>query len=306
MKGKSLSIEEIADSYMDHQEDLDKSIQIVTEGIQNIGEDDVDNNENVYSKFQDISEVDQHGRHELLANLRILKEEQQKLKSETTYLKQLVNKVATSQEDIQTQFEKGRGNVDWLNPQLTNIKSQLENTTTSFEARLDKLDKRLNDIITTGLHVPPFVVIMREFLHKKTKKIWWESQPFYSHPCGYKLHLEVRSGGYGAGAGRYVSVYIHLLCGEFDDQLPWPLSADVHFQLINHHLEGKNYSSKVTFTKDSEASRRVMDGRVAGTGRGYAQFVPHSALFLDQVKKTEFLKDDCLIFEISKVVLIYD
>ena len=51
----------------------------------------------------------------------------------------------------------------------------------------------------------------------------WFSFPFYTRPEGYKMYLEIDANGYiindDEGTMSYVSVYISLMRGEFDDQL---------------------------------------------------------------------------------------
>ena len=86
--------------------------------------------------------------------------------------------------------------------------------------------------------------------------------------------------------------------GEFDDQLNGPFRGYVTIQLLNQE-EDKDYVVKVSdftdHTPDDVASR-VTKGEL-NTGWGHHKFLPHTDL------EPKYLKNDCLEFSISKVVL---
>ena len=72
------------------------------------------------------------------------------------------------------------------------------------------------------------------------------SDPFYSHHHGYKFRLKISY--YSAGIG----VALHLLKGEYDDKLHWPVKVKVQLELLNqagdrHHVvrEGNMEWNKV-------------------------------------------------------------
>ena len=83
---------------------------------------------------------------------------------------------------------------------------------------------------------------------------------FYTHPHGYKKFLRVNANGHGDGEGSHISVFVHLMRGEFDDHLKWPFRGDITIQLLNqledkkqqHHTETIHFNDK---TPDSVASR---------------------------------------------------
>ena len=162
------------------------------------------------------------------------------------------------------------------------------------------LQSTVAQILESSTHLPPLQLVMNEFSGHKSKHDWWHSEPFYSHLCGYKMHLEVKANGNGVGRGTHVSVYVHLMKGENDASLEWPLSADVYFRLLNQQSPGEqDIASKVSFIPGNSAADQVLDGKLAGTGRGYAKFVPHTMLVADH---KAYLKDDCLVFEIVKII----
>ena len=240
-------------------------------------------------------------------------------------LKQQEDFVHAIIEEIQLQLEQGRGRQDKMTREQTNLQNQFDELARIIQSyqmkaphlekleRLDditqhhnnvitKLESCVNHMIISSSLTPPITLDMLDFYRHKNEGTWWQSEAFYSHQNGYKFRLEVKASGNGAGAGSHLSVYVHIMQGEFDDMLTWPLLADVHFRLVNQFSNDKHFNSKVSFTKENEASLRVLNGRKAGTGRGYSQFIPLSALSADPAKNTQYLKNDSLRFEVIKVV----
>lgn len=69
--------------------------------------------------------------------------------------------------------------------------------------------------------IVPVYLVMPDFTILKNAGDDWESEPFYAHPQGYKMFLRVEADG-GWSWPTWVSVYIHLMRGEFDHSLAWP------------------------------------------------------------------------------------
>ena len=266
---------------------------------------------------------------DIIKRMETLTKEVASVKKENKGLKQQLKQqeefVQTIIEEIQLQLEQGRGRQDKMTREQIILQNQLDELSRIIQSyqmklpqlgKLEKLDdvtqhhhnvitkleSRVNHMITSSSLTPPIRLDMPDFYRHKNEGTWWQSKPFYSHQNGYKFRLEVKASGNGAGAGTHLSVYVHVMQGEFDDVLSWPLLADVHFRLLNQFSNDKHFNSKVSFTKENEASMRVLNGRKAGTGRGYSQFIPLSALSADPAKNTQYLKNDSLRFEVIKVV----
>jgi TNF receptor-associated factor 4 len=122
-------------------------------------------------------------------------------------------------------------------------------------------------------------------------KYIFSDQPFYTHPQGYHMMLRVDANRNDDGKGTHVSVYALIVEGEHDTELKWPFVGKVTLTLLNQ-LEDKNhYTLILPFNFKS-------DNRV-GNGRGFPNFIPHSALAHDPVKNTQYLMNDTLYFRMS-------
>lgn len=60
-----------------------------------------------------------------------------------------------------------------------------------------------------------------------------QSPVFYSAKYGYKLQATLFLNGNGEGEGKYLSVYIKLLAGEYDALLSWPFRLPIGFTLLD-------------------------------------------------------------------------
>ena len=152
-------------------------------------------------------------------------------------------------------------------------------------------------------HTPPIEVLMTSFAsyHKSNKH--WYSPSFYSHDKGYKLCLRIRANGESAGSGTHLSIHIHLMRGEHDDILKWPMRGKVKLELLNRKRNEYHFPGDIEFNDASnpEVTRRVINGiqissgTAAFVGQGGATFAPQDLLFRD------YLKDDSIRIRVTGV-----
>ena len=84
---------------------------------------------------------------------------------------------------------------------------------------------------------PPFYFAIFNFSYLKITNQRWLSDPFYSHPGGYKMVISVYPGGFKNTTKSHMSVYITLRRGEFDDQLQWPFNGEITIETFNRSRE---------------------------------------------------------------------
>lgn len=97
-----------------------------------------------------------------------------------------------------------------------------------------------------------FIWIIENFSEKR-KGLCGEtiiySEPFFSHPNGYRLRLHMYPKGKD-GHGRTLSLCFSLMKGIYDDILKWPFRHDVLISLINQST-GLDYKTKISQYKNS-------------------------------------------------------
>ena len=150
--------------------------------------------------------------------------------------------------------------------------------------------------------VLPTELTMTNFDQHKIDDRWY-SPPFYTHPQGYKMCLCVYTNGSGKGKGTHVSVFAYLMRGEFDDHLKWPFQDHVTVAMLNQLKDNHHSIRTIEFTETTEAKYigRVTDEERAPGGWGYRTFIAHADLTYDPDKNCQYLKYDCLRFQIVKV-----
>ena len=147
---------------------------------------------------------------------------------------------------------------------------------------------------------PPVTFKMPSFAEKKENDVNWISPKFYSHTGGYKMCLIVHPNGFGAGKGTHLSVYIHLVYGENDDNISWPFRGEVTVELLNQQQDASHHSYTCHFNDQtpSDCVDRVTTYGM-NTGWGAPSFMSYKLL----TPGTSYCKDECLYFRITKVTL---
>ena len=106
-----------------------------------------------------------------------------------------------------------------------------------------------------------------------------ESAPFYTENYGYKLKLSMKPNGSGPGKNTHLSVFIHVMKGEYDAILPWPFKKKVRFTLIDQQ-EDPDERENVTFhfTPDNSSNNYARPTKEQNKGRGVLKLIAHEKL----------------------------
>ena len=146
----------------------------------------------------------------------------------------------------------------------------------------------------------------------------WYSPGFYTSPGGYKMRLcvytkeesedeeeaedeEDTDKNDDNNDNHFISCYINLMSGEYDDTLEWPFQGKVTIELLNQ-LEDKNHKKYTTCFNESvpeECKQRVPKGEDDAEGWGTCEFISHSKLEYNPITNCQYLKDDSLYFRVS-------
>lgn len=162
---------------------------------------------------------------------------------------------------------------------------------------ISKLKRSVNHLkMHQNLTRPVGVYKLTNFQESKAKQKDWTSPPFYSHPRGYKLCLNVEVNGYETGKGSHISAFVYVMKGKNDEQLPWPCRAHVTIELLNQLQDEGHHRHSVDL--ENENAARVKEGETTGNGYGPHKFISHDELQYDVKGNTQYLKDDSLFFRV--------
>ena len=166
----------------------------------------------------------------------------------------------------------------------------------------DQIAKLTQDVQELRNHasVCPLYITFTNFEQLRLKDEAWYSSPFYTHLKGYKMCLKVNANGRTLRDGTHnIGVFLHLMSGQFDDELEWPFQGTITVQLLNQRYGGEKENVEVTYnfndTTPLQITRRVSSGERAklNTGLGYGAFTSYANLW------SNYLKNDRLIFLIN-------
>ena len=183
------------------------------------------------------------------------------------------------------------------NEQLKQLKQEVTNLKEENKQLKQTVEKLTKDIERYQIGTPlcPIELTMTNFEQHKEDGDEWYSPPFYTHPKGYKMCTLVYAGAVGDDANVYVSLYLKLMKGEYDDQLKWPLRGIFEVQLLSQNGEERLWVRTVTYDRRTPDKYcvRVVDEKVTDVGFGMFKFIRHSKL------KPVYLQNDCLKFHIT-------
>ncbi len=171
--------------------------------------------------------------------------------------------------------------------------------------------KKQSSLLTSRLHSlntkDQKTFKMPLFTQTKEKKIKFLSDPFYTHPNGYKMVFCVDANGCGTYEGTHVSVWVVLMRGDYDEQLEFPFKGTVTFELLNQLEDNNHHSALYTFQGTEDSSKRVIYGEMSTCANGVLTFIPHENLGykITENCQCQYLKDDCLVFHVSVAVPSY-
>ena len=178
-----------------------------------------------------------------------------------------------------------------------------------FTLQLQSKDEEIAHLMqqkrsTPHVHPVNFCFTVDKFKYHMESEKEWVSEPFYTHPQGYKMCVEVFISGLDISK-KYLSLYTCVMKGENDDKLSWPFYGKLTVQLLNqksdehHHVYTIHYDESIP----QHYCERVLIGE-RNRGWGNHRFISHSKISQED-SQVQYVKDDCIKFRISDV-LLYD
>ena len=218
------------------------------------------------------------------------KEQYTVLNQENVTLYEHIQTITTSSEELEKQYKE---QYTELKEEIATLHKRIQAMTiTSSPNHL----ARSTECIT--FKIP-------KFAEKKRKDIEYFSTPFYTHPQGHKMVINVDTNGYGRYKGTHISVWAYLMKGEYDEKLDFPFVGTIKFELLNQLEDKHHHKDSNTFDGTEDGSKRVTDRARSREAIGVHAFIPHSELGYNAAKNCQYLKDDCLVFRIYAEVSSY-
>ena len=228
-------------------------------------------------------------------------------KTENQQLRQELEKVQKVHKEELNEVKQELNEVKKKNDHLQKAMQEMYGEQKAIEkSKFDDLETNYVSLQThtMPLPVPPFyfsvrnvhqyVTVLSDINHDPT----YDSEPFYSHPGGYKMKITVFPNGYNRYRGTHMGVYVGILCGEFDDQLRWPFNGSITVQAYNRTIE--QWSNERTIVMNEikcglKYVKRCVDVLIHARW-GKSDFLSVPELKRDYVKET-----NCVRLRITKI-----
>ena len=134
---------------------------------------------------------------------------------------------------------------------------------------------------------PVFTYELKRFHKHKHKNNSCLSPSFYANY--YNMRLRVHPNGYGKGMDNFVSVYVCLVEGEYDDIVLWPFHGKVVIELEPNPNE-QPHRKMINYTRDTPDDFSTVE-KYSSKGNGCPKFLHNSKL-------PNYLYSNALIFHV--------
>ena len=181
--------------------------------------------------------------------------------------------------------------------QVTQQASEVQSYNNKIEVlvQLQEWHVQLNYRLAVSSNVLPNIFLKMTDFTRYKKEVWY-SPSFYTGDKGYKMCLSVSSHHIPS----YISICVLLMCGEYDDQLHWPIKGILTLQLMNQ-LNDDNHTPPLDIEFDgsdhSSNCQRVIVGERSDI-ENYRKFIHFKNLAEDVRKGQHYGKDDALVFKV--------
>ena len=221
-----------------------------------------------------------------------LTDQQKEMKEQITGVQdQLKQKLTDQRKETKEQITKQQKETE---KQISGLQTLLQNENEMLQQQVKKQGKQIHDslCVLRGFS-PPFKTTLTKFSVHKARGGGggWNSDPFYSHTGGYKFKLNIDTNGYREARGTHISAWLCSMDGEYDDNLSWPIQITAHLQLLNQR--GDHGHVVATLNCNVVPSDHELIYKQFAR-----KFIAHSELGYDAAKIREYLKNDCLYFEV--------
>ena len=197
-------------------------------------------------------------------------------------------------DQIQANAKEKDEQIKTLQAKNEELQQQVDSISQQMLPMVNKIRSRTS---YTSKCVPPYDIQYSKYQKEKARGSVMDSASMYTHPGGYNFKLTLWPNGFNDGKGTHVSVSVHTLKGDHDDELKFPVKFTITVQLLNQHRDQDHHTRDIQceLTRANIGCRRYI-------GADW-MFIPHAALEWNRDKQTQYLKDDCLKLRITKIIV---
>ena len=233
---------------------------------------------------------------------RHIREQDRQLKEQIRQIEELTAKLQMKDEETAFTIQQMR---EEFTLRLQSKDEEMVHKMKEISGLLQSKDKEEAQVLKSMPHIHPvnFCFTMDKFKHHRRKKKEWYSEPFHTHPRGYKMRIRIDARGFESS--KFVSLYVCIMRGEYDDELSWPFHGKITILLLNQKADDHHFVYPVSYDESiygleyHENADRVRHGE-QHYGLGSHEFISYDTIS-QKSPIVQYLKDDCLKFQVCEV-----
>ena len=171
------------------------------------------------------------------------------------------------------------------------LENKLQFQTTVLETLVGSWALKINsEAMKPSDKIVPVIVRMSELIDQEL----WTTNPFFTHIGGYKIMLSMSPVNTVLAKFSYFSLYVSLMDGPHDDNLPWPMQGMLNIMLLNQVRDGDHYPPVVlTYSY----SNPVSHGKIKQIGY-INRFIGHENLY-KHTEACQFLSFNGILLQVD-------
>jgi TNF receptor-associated factor 6 len=180
-----------------------------------------------------------------------------------------------------------------LLPMRSDDAQRLLDKITKLEERVIELEGR----VSAGT----FIWKIEEFRYCRSQAIDQtvpaiHSPPFYTSLYGYKMCLRMNLNGVDSGFGHHISLFVHMMQGDWDDILEWPFTGRITLAILDQSedVEFRRPISETLVAKPNLLAFQKPTTSRNHKGYGYVEFCQ-----IDQLRDDKFVKNNSMLVRIQ-------
>ena len=120
------------------------------------------------------------------------------------------------------------------------------------------------------------------------------SPPFYTSLYGYKMCMRINLNGVDSGLGRHVSLFVHMMQGDWDSILLWPFTGRITLSILDQteNSEFRRHISETLVAKPTLLAFQKPAAPRNHKGYGYVEFAQ-----IDQLQEPQYVKSNVMLIK---------
>ena len=175
--------------------------------------------------------------------------------------------------------------------QIRALKDEFQEKDVELRQLLKRRSREIQQLHYDG-GILPYSITLYNYQKIKSSNKCVDSQAMYSHPGGYRFTLRIHPCGLHGYRGTHLSVELFSVKGDFDNNLLFPAKFTITLQLYNQYQDQDHYMADIG-----------CHGREKTLLAVTSHLISNADLEWNPQKKTQYLKEDRLIFRITKITV---